>query len=232
MKRLIFILTLLTALIIPFTVFGHTSGTAGGGPVMFGDVQGWIAEVEFADTEAAAKVQLNPMYGIPYAYWTSEGYPPVSIVLSDYVEYGDGSTIAPDGDGAGIHAGLNDPEFENVGALTTTFMVECVVVAAGTFKNRITGTSSVDPVHQFGAWGSYGTTNAIATTHINIGCGVGLEWTAEAGHTIGDTWYITNYIDDVYLGAKAGQISSTRADLDADIDIPVIFLYEPWDLTY
>lgn len=231
MKRLIYLLVL-GVLAIALPALSHTAGTAGGGPVMFGDVQGWLAEVEFPDTTAAAKVQLNPMYGQPWAYWTSEGYPAVSIALDDYVDYGDGSTIAPDGDGAGIHAGLNDPEFEVVGSLTTTFMVECVVVAAGTFKDRITAASTVDPIHQFGAWGDYGTTNAIPTTHINIGCGVGLEWTAAGGHTVGDTWYIVNYADDEYLGATAGQISATRADLDGDVDVPVVFLYEPWDLTY
>ena len=209
---------------------GMATGTTGGGAVDLTSENIWVAEITYADTVAAAKVQLPVERGEPYAYWTSEGFPAVSIVLTEYVAYGDGSTIDPDG--IFIGSGLDDPLFVNLGALTTTWECEFVVVAAGTMKSRITAADAQDPVGKIGAYGDYTDTIAIPTAVYANGAGLGVDFNAAGGHTIGDRWLVRNYADAEYLGATAGQISTTRADLDGAVVCPVIFLYQPYELTY
>ena len=234
MKRLIWLLVLAASVLV--TPLAFATGTTGGGPIDLGNTRCWIAEVTYDNTVAAAKVDLNPAWGPPYGYLVLDGYglfghePVISVSMSDYVDYGDGSTIA--GDGIFIGTGLDDPLFVNLGALTTTWQVEIVVVAAGTMKSRITAADSQDPIGKFGDWGAYSTTIAIPTAVYANGAGLGIDFNAAGGHTAGDRWLITNYADDCYLGAKAGQISTTRADLDGTIAIPVIFIYQPYELTW
>jgi len=213
-----------------------STGQTGGDFIDFGNVRAYLAEVTFTTAAAATKVELPVVWGQPDVWWNTQGSVAASelamtLDLDDFVEYGDGSTIA--GDGVFTGTGLDDPLFVNLGSLTTTWQIECVVVAAGTFKSRITAADEQDPIGKIGAYGSYGTTIAIPTGVYQAGAtGLGLDWNAAGGHTIGDKWVITNYADDEYLGATAGQISCSRTDLGGTQMMKPIFLWFAHDYTW
>ena len=227
LRKSLSVFAFMAMLLIAIPAFSDTSG---GGAIDLGNARVWIAEISYADTVAAAKVDLPVAWGAPYGYINMDGQPAVSIALTDYVDYGDGSTIRPDG--IFIGTGLDDPLFVNLGNITTTWQVEIVVVAAGTMKSRITAADPQGDVTKFGPYGSYSTTIAIPTTVYANGAGLGIDFNAAGGHTIGDRWLVNCYFDDVYAGAYAGQISTTRADLDGAVVCTPMFFYQPYELTY
>jgi len=243
--RLVSLLTFpILTFILTFSLLSagaRATGQTGGSYLPWDSIRLFVAQVTFTNNDASTVLALpasaNKATFIPDTWWNSgAAEAAISCTLDDFVDYGDGSTVAPDGDGLGIHVGLNDPEFEHVGTglNTSTWVVEVVVVAAGTLKDRISTSWDGDrhSIPNNVTWSAYGDTYAIPTTHVNIGCGLGLEFTAAGGHTIGDTWYVTNIIDDEYLGAAAGALSVTRADLGATIVSYPVFVDFPMTLTY
>lgn len=233
-NKAIFTVVVLAIMTIALPAF--STGQTGGGVVDFGNIRVYMAEVTFTTAASATKVQLPVIWGQPDVWFNTQtsvaaSELAITLDLDDFVSYGDGSTIA--GDGIFTGSGLDDPLFVNLGSLTTTWQVECVVVAAGTFKSRITAADEQDPVGKIGKYGSYGATIAIPTSVYQAGStGLGLDWNAAGGHTVGDKWVITNYADDEYLGATAGQISCSRTDLDGTMVSKPIFLYLNYDYTW
>ena len=231
-KSLLPILVLLTLLV---AVPAFSTGQTGGDAINFGNIRAYCAEVTFTTTASATKVQLPVIWGQPDTWFNTQGSVAASelaitLDLDDFVDYGDGSTIDPDG--IFIGTGLDDPLFVNLGNITTTWQVEIVVVAAGTMKSRITAADPQGDVTKFGPYGDYTATIAIPTTVYANGAGLGVDFNAAGGHTIGDRWLINCYFDDEYLGATAGQISCSRTDLGGTMVSKPIFLWFDHDITY